>query len=81
MVHFITKDLSVFNLKKFILIFFFYLFFLTPSYTYDESNSENFEQWLSSFKTFAIKKGVSKNTVELVLKNVKFLGLRRPETV
>jgi len=33
----------------------------------------NFETWLISYKKFALKKGVSKKTIEIVLKDAKFL--------
>ena len=71
MIHLIIKDLSILSFKKFILILFFCLFFFKPSFA--ENNTESFEQWLSSFKIYAIEKGVTNNTVELVLKNVKYL--------
>ena len=36
-------------------------------------SAENFDLWLDSFKKSAIKKGISKNTVEAVMSNAKFL--------
>ena len=37
------------------------------------SNPSDFNQWLISFKNTAIKKGISKKTVDASLKNVRFL--------
>ena len=34
---------------------------------------ENFETWLSSYKNFALKKGISQKTIDTAFKNVKFL--------
>ena len=34
---------------------------------------ENFETWLSSYKNFALKKGISQKTIDIAFKNVKFL--------
>ena len=36
-------------------------------------SEENFESWLSSYKKFAFKNGVSKDTINIAFKNVKFL--------
>ena len=38
-----------------------------------ETNHKNFESWLLSFKSLAIKKGISEKTLEIVFKDVKFL--------
>ena len=40
---------------------------------YAESSKEDFQTWLISYQEFAIKKGVSEETVKLALKNAKFL--------
>jgi len=37
------------------------------------NSEENFESWLSSFKDYAFSKGVSKTTISIAFKNVKFL--------
>jgi len=37
-------------------------------------SQESFESWLSTYKEFALKKGVSQQTVETAFKNVKFLA-------
>ena len=34
---------------------------------------ENFEEWLTSYKKFALNKGVSQKTIDTAFKNVKFL--------
>jgi len=38
-----------------------------------ESNNEDFEKWLFSYKQNVIEKGISKNTVNIVFQNVKYL--------
>ncbi len=35
--------------------------------------AEDFESWIISFKSYAIKKGISKNTLDETMSNVKFL--------
>ena len=61
-------------LKKNNLIFSFILlnlvFYCTPNIA---NAQESFDDWLSSYKMYAIKNGVSKKTVTLAFKNVKFL--------
>ncbi len=61
-------------LKKINLIFSFILlnlvFYFTPNLV---NAQESFDDWLSSYKKYAIKSGVSKKTVNLAFKNVKFL--------
>ena len=37
------------------------------------SNNEDFNLWLSSYKKYALDKGVSRETINLAFKNVKFL--------
>ena len=37
------------------------------------NSDEGFNTWLSSYKKFALKKGISQETVEVAFKNVKFL--------
>jgi len=51
---------------KLTLIFLF--FFLTNSYS-----EENFDSWVIKFSDKAIKNGISQKTVDMVLKNVRFL--------
>ncbi len=57
--------------KKNLLIVFFYLTFFNISYS--SESTETFENWLSSFKTFASNKGISDQTIEIVFKDVQFL--------
>tara|TARA_B100001123_G_C15291880_1_gene1017754 strand:+ start:268 stop:1263 length:996 start_codon:yes stop_codon:yes gene_type:complete len=47
-----------------------YLFFLFTSYSISD---ESFDSWLASYKKYANKNGVSKETLNLAFKNVKFL--------
>ena len=35
---------------------------------------ENFDSWLTSYKKFALKKGISQETINIAFKNVKFLN-------
>ncbi len=53
---------------KFKLLFILY-FTLLPLTAY----SENFDQWKINFKKYAIKQGVSDETLSLIIKNLKFL--------
>ena len=62
----------MFTIFKFIkLAFLTYL--LLISQTFASDTNENFETWLSSYKNFALKKGISQNTIDITFKNVKFL--------
>ena len=38
------------------------------------NSDDNFSVWLSSYKKFALKKGVSQKTIDIAFKNVKFLA-------
>jgi membrane-bound lytic murein transglycosylase B len=38
------------------------------------NSDDNFNAWLSSYKKFALKKGVSQKTIDIAFKNVKFLA-------
>jgi len=51
------------------LLIIFLLIYTTSSFSQDES----FKIWLSSFKKNALKKGISENTFDQAMKNVKFL--------
>ena len=55
---------------KFVLIFYL---FLNSFQNFSYSNTDNFNIWINSFKSLALKEGVSLKTLDLVLKNVKFL--------
>ena len=54
------------KIVKLVLIFLF--FFLTNSYS-----EENFDSWVIKFSDKAIKNGISEKTINMVLKNVRFL--------
>ena len=56
-------------------IIIYYLFFkiLIILPTFNVQAEENFESWLSSYKKFALTKGVSQNTLNIAFENVKFL--------
>ena len=56
--------------KIIIKITFFSLLFLFPAHS---ENINEFDIWLNSFKIVAEKKGISKNTINNVLANAKFL--------
>ena len=60
-----------FFFKRIILPILFCSFFFNESHS--EKSSESFESWLYSFKIVALNKGISKETIEVVFKNVKFL--------
>ena len=52
--------------------FFFFIFLFLTEYT-KASTSEEFTIWLKDFKTEAIQKGISEQTVSLVFKNARYL--------
>jgi len=60
-----------FNYK--IVSFILILKFLFISLSSAAYSSEDFNAWLSSYKKFALKNGVSKETIDISFKNVKFL--------
>jgi len=60
---FIFRILCIIVISKFLIF--------NPSFAVIKS--ERFNDWLISFKNLALKKGVSKNTIDIVLKDVKFL--------
>ena len=60
-------------MHKYIKFYFFFLIFLfATSYT-KASTNEEFKIWLKQFKTEAVKKGISEQTVNLVFKNARYL--------
>tara|TARA_B100000029_G_scaffold501552_1_gene575216 strand:+ start:822 stop:1847 length:1026 start_codon:yes stop_codon:yes gene_type:complete len=59
-------------LYKFILIFFISIFLLVRPVV-SENKNEDFNEWLISYKKMALKKGISKDTLEKTFKNVKYL--------
>ena len=56
------------------IIKFFILFIFFSKISFINANSEEtFNSWLESYKKFALKKGISQETLDLSFKNVKFL--------
>ena len=62
----------LFNHK--ILYFFIILKFLLIGFGSVAKSDDNFNVWLSSYKKFALKKGISKETIDMAFKNAKFLS-------
>ena len=56
-----------------ILMFFLLFQILVVGSSSKINADENFKTWLSSYKNFALKKGISQNTIDIAFKNVKFL--------
>ena len=46
---------------------------LTISHVFAVTSATDFESWLTSYKKFVLKKGISQETIDLAFKNVKFL--------
>ena len=61
--------LQIYRILTFILLVQF--FFINSTFT--SIADESFETWLSSYKKFALKKGVSQETIDVAFKNVRFL--------
>jgi membrane-bound lytic murein transglycosylase B len=47
--------------------------FLLISFVHTANSSEDFNNWLTSYKKTALQKGVSQETIDVAFKNVKFL--------
>ena len=60
---------SIYKIFKFI----FLLKILIINFTFIASAEVNFDTWLISYKKFALKKGISQETINIAFKNVKFL--------
>ena len=60
-----------FNCK--FITFFLVLKVLLISFVPVANSDDNFKVWLSSYKKFAMENGVSKETIDIAFKNVKFL--------
>ena len=56
-----------------VLTFILLLQFISLPFSIESKAKENFDEWLLSYKTYALKKGVSQNTLDIAFKNVKFL--------
>jgi len=66
------------NINNFVLslcrVFLLSQFFLVSFFIFSDLNAnENFSKWLISYKKYAESKGVSKETINIAFKNVKFL--------
>ena len=46
---------------------------LIINFPFSANAETNFETWLTSYKNFALKKGISQETINIAFKNVKFL--------
>ena len=46
---------------------------LQINFVYAADSNDNFNVWLYSYKKFALKEGVSQETINIAFKNVKFL--------
>ena len=53
--------------------FFLLLKILLINFSFSACAEANFETWLTSYKKFAFKKGISQETINIAFKNVKFL--------
>ncbi len=49
------------------------IFLIFSLFIFSNSHAENFDKWLIDFKKTALKRGVSKNTIEIALKDARFL--------
>ena len=56
-----------------IITFFLVLKILLISFLQAANSDEDFNTWLFSYKKFALKNGISQETIDVVFKNVKFL--------
>ena len=56
------------------IIFFLLIKLLFVTYASVASADDNFKVWLTSYKKFALKKGISQETIDVAFKNVKFLS-------
>ena len=61
--------LKIFKILNFLML----IKILIINFTFSVNAEVNFETWLSSYKKFAIKKGISQETINIAFKNVKFL--------
>jgi len=66
-----TSNILNIKVKKCIFILIFCSFL--SNYSFADKKYKDFDDWLSSFKILALNKGISKNTIEIVFKNVKYL--------
>ncbi len=57
---------------RYFIIFLISLFLISTS-VFSENTNDEFNNWLSSFKNYALKEGVSQKTIDIALKDVTFL--------
>ena len=57
--------------KAIVIIFFLVLF--SFNYAFSSTNEESFQEWLVSYKKSALENGISKETINIAFKNVKYL--------
>ena len=60
---------TIYKILMFILLF----QILVVGFSSKTDAEENFEIWLLSYKKFALKQGISQETIDIAFKNVKFL--------
>ena len=56
-----------------IISFFVALKFLVIAFAFSANSSESFDSWLSSYKIYVLKNGVSQKTIDIAFKDVKYL--------
>ena len=61
--------LLIYKILRFSLLF----KILIINFPFSANAETNFETWLTSYKNFALKKGISQETINIAFKNVKFL--------
>ena len=61
----------IFTWKNIVVIFFFY--FINTNICFSSAENGDFNQWLDSYKKFALKEGISKNTLDIAFKNTRYL--------
>ena len=69
------EDIMVKRRSNYTLLILFLVFqLLIVAFPLKSTADENFESWLSSYRDFALENGVSKKTLDVAFKNVKFLS-------
>ncbi len=66
-----TRKLMTFNYRIFIFYLLFKVLVIFPLYSVNAE--ETFDEWLTSYKKYAFKKGISQETLDVTFKNVKYL--------
>ena len=65
-----NKNIKLYICNIIAIIFFIYFSSINLSYS---NIDDDFNKWLSSYKQYALNKGISKNTVDVTFKDVKYL--------